>query len=555
MWACGQLQYPATVKLLLLSISQASILPKANPQDISNVLWAVGALGMQQTEGVFQQLVQQFVRVLPQANTQAVSNTLWAAAKLNVQLSDGVVQQLVQHFVKVLPQAKPQEVSNTLWAVATLDIQLPQDVVQQVVQHLEQVLPRAKPQEVSNTLWALATLEVQLSQGVVQQLVQHFVKVLPQAKPQQVSNTLWALATLDVVVADSVMRHLMQHFVQVLPHATLQAVSNTLWAAATLKVQLSEGIMQQLLQHFTKLLQWAKPQDVSNTLWACGNMQFASLQLLSALEQQTSQVESLLTAAIPQALANMAWACGQLGYRGKLLPGVLLQQAVQLQQDSNRGSCSMQDLCNMCWSAAVLDMQQLVPQVLQLAAACKDMWDTAAREAVLQLYQVHLWLLDSQLPQRGQGLLCVLSQQQLQQCKDSWEQVLVESTTSVQVSGLQRSVFAALQALPGDIWQQAPAMEQRSADGALSVDIAATTVSGVQLAIEVDGPNQYIRPERTYDGSTLFENRALAARGYVLVSISYWEWNALRAAEQKQQYLLTKLQAAAAEGSGPAHKP
>jgi hypothetical protein len=47
----------------------------------------------------------------------------------------------------------------------------------------------------------------------------------------------------------------------------------------------------------------------------------------------------------------------------------------------------------------------------------------------------------------------------------------------------------------------------------------------------------------------LFRNRALAARGYVLVSIPYWEWRQLRGAEQKQQYLKEKLQAAA-PGSG-----
>jgi porphobilinogen deaminase len=93
-----------------------------------------------------------------------------------------------------------------------------------------------------------------------------------------------------------------------------------------------------------------------------------------------------------------------------------------------------------------------VPQVLQLVSACPQVWaaavDVTAADANLgQLYQVHLWLLDSRLPAPGQGLLGVLSQQQLQQCKDSWEQSLTESTSSAKASNLQRSVFAALQAL------------------------------------------------------------------------------------------------------------
>jgi hypothetical protein len=276
-------------------------------------------------------------------------------------------------------------------------------------------------------------------------------------------------------------------------------------------------------------------------------MQYAPLQLLSALEQQPRLLTALVAAAGPQELANMAWACGQLGYRGKLLPGVLLQQAVLLLQDSRTHSFTMQRLCNLCWSAAVLDLQQYVPQVLQLAseAACTELWATAIDANLCQLYQVHLWLLDCPRSAPGQGLLGVLSQQQLQQCKDSWEQSLTESTSLAKASDLHRSVFAALQALPGDTWQQPPVLEQRTADGALSIDIAATMRSGVQLAIEVDGPSHFVQPAGTLTGPTLFRNRALAARGHVLVSIPYWEWNRLHgAAAKQQQYMLSKLQEA-----------
>jgi hypothetical protein len=106
-------------------------------------------------------------------------------------------------------------------------------------------------------------------------------------------------------------------------------------------------------------------------------------------------------------------------------------------------------------------------------------------------------------------------------------------------------VFAALQALPADTWQQPPVLEQHTADGALSIDISGTTRSGVQLAIEVDGPSHFVKPDGKVTGPTMFRNRALAARGYALVSIPYWEWNGLRSAVAKrQQYLLSKLQIA-----------
>jgi hypothetical protein len=62
------------------------------------------------------------------------------------------------------------------------------------------------------------------------------------------------------------------------------------------------------------------------------------------------------------------------------------------------------------------------------------------------------------------------------------------------------------------------------------------------VAIEADGPSHFIQPGNTLEGGTLFRNRALAARGYVVLSIPWWEWRQLQGADSKQQYLLAKLQ-------------
>jgi hypothetical protein len=43
------------------------------------------------------------------------------------------------------------------------------------------------------------------------------------------------------------------------------------------------------------------------------------------------------------------------------------------------------------------------------------------------------------------------------------------------------------------------------------------------------------------DGPTQCRNRALAAQGYTVVSIPWWEWWQLKGAEQQQQYLQDKL--------------
>lgn len=117
---------------------------------------------------------------------------------------------------------------------------------------------------------------------------------------------------------------------------------------------------------------------------------------------------------------------------------------------------------------------------------------------------MHLWLLDSRPPAPGQGLLGVLSQQQLQQCTDSRQQQLQRATAAPKASDLHRSVFVAVRALPANTWQQPPVLEQHTADGALSIDISGTTRSGVQLAIEVDGPSHFVKPDGKLTGPTMF---------------------------------------------------
>jgi hypothetical protein len=183
-----------------------------------------------------------------------------------------------------------------------------------------------------------------------------------------------------------------------------------------------------------------------------------------------------------------------------------------------------------------------VHQVLQLAAAASQLFSTASDEELQQLHQVHLWLLDKQLPAPALGLSGVLTPHQLEQSRDSWEQQQT-ATAKQQSSRLQQSVYDAVLQLPCDTWQQQPQSEQPTSDKACLIDIAAVTASGVKVAIEVEGPYHYVQPDNTLTGPTLFRNRALAARGFTVISIPHWDWGELRSAAQQQQYLLDKLQA------------
>ena len=104
-------------------------------------------------------------------------------------------------------------------------------------------------------------------------------------------------------------------------------------------------------------------------------------------------------------------------------------------------------------------------------------------------------------------------------------------------SRLQRDVAASLRALG-----LAPREEVRTPQG-YSLD-AVVSHSGREVAVEVDGPSHFVG--RTPTGATALKRRQLRAAGWALLSVPYWEWNALGQAlgskTAKQAYLQRALE-------------
>ncbi|KAF6264329.1 hypothetical protein COO60DRAFT_176363 [Scenedesmus sp. NREL 46B-D3] len=516
----------------------ADVRQQAKPQHLSNTLWAVATMGQQVPAAQLQQLLTAFVGVLQHAVPQEFSNTLWAVATMSQQMPAAQLQQLLDAFVGKLQQAKPQELSNTLWAVAAMGQQVHVHHLQQLLDAFWGMLQQVAPQAISNTLWAVATMGQQLSAQQLKQLLIAFVGMRHQAKPQHLSNMLWAVATMGQQVPAAQLQQLLTAFVGKLQQALPQDFSNTLWAVATMGQQMSSQQLQQLDDALAGTLQRASPQNVANTLWACAQLHFLPKRLLAA-----PGLAGLLQAGSAQGLANAAWACGQLGHRDEQLIGVVLTE-VQQRLTAASSSSNTQDLCNTCWAVAVLDLQQHAAQVLQMAQACSSMWSSTTAEEKRQLWQVHTWLLDFQ-PAGAQGLQGSLTEQQLQQCRAAWDKAL-QQTARQSGSDFQLSVLAAVHRLP-ITWQQQPQMEQLSVgrdgvttDGALLLDIAGRTASNVLVAVEADGPSHFRRPDGGLMGGTQYRNRALAVRGYRLVSVPWFEWAQLQGVkqQQQQQYLL-----------------
>jgi hypothetical protein len=267
-----------------------------------------------------------------------------------------------------------------------------------------------------------------------------------------------------------------------LPESSPQCISNTLWAVATLKADIATEALEAIFDTFAVRLQAAEPQALSNALWAASTLHpsFLPRQILQDPAAVKFVVEVLLPGMKIQELSNVTVACGLLGWDDPalLLPLVsraaelaelerqqqqqvagAAQEDTQLQQSpassvglpdatSSSGSDSYsrrggnisstvsntQAWCNICWAAAVLNLTELTPQLLPMAAQAAAAWGRLGEEDLVQLFQLHMWLTDS----GGKGLAGTLNEQQLEECRAAWIQLLEQKT---QTSRLQVRVL------------------------------------------------------------------------------------------------------------------
>ena len=528
----------------------ANKLGAAKPQELANTIWGVATMGQQLPDQQVQLLVAGLANKVDAANPQEIANTIWAVATMGQQLPDHQVQLLVAGFANKLGAATPQEIADTVWGVATMGQQLPDHQVELLVVQLVNKLDAAKPQAIANTIVGVARMGQQLPDQQVQLLVAGLVNKLDSAKPQEIANTIWGVATMGQQVHADQLQELLKQLLPMLATAKPLDVSHAVWGIATMGQQLPAEQLQQLLKVLALKLPSAHPQAVANAMWGVARLQpqpFLPVPLLAPEAKEA--IIGMLPAVIPQHLANIAWACGMLGYRDEQLLLPFFNKAKEV-FFVDEGSSSMavvattQHLSNMCWAAAVLNMQQLISHVDQFAAAVSSKWEEAVPEGKRQLYQVHMWLLDQQGNSRGFG--DCLTKQQLQDCREQWQKQMAEDTSSAKASSAHRAVYAAAHQL--SFLSQPPELEARTADGLHSIDVLVITSGGVKVAIEFDGPTHFRQPDLQPTGPTQWRNRSLAARGYVVVSVPYWEWNPLLP-KQSVDYLEGKVQQALAGAS------
>eukprot|EP00877_Chromochloris_zofingiensis_P006782 jgi/Chrzof1/2357/Cz11g12050.t1 len=398
-------------------------------------------------------------------------------------------------------------------------------VVSKCVQLTAQEQP-IRPIDVATMMWAVSKMAGP----------QHIGMVLPSETSMQATSTCNLRLQLPAQHIKDLMRFtklLSERLVSMFPATSGESISRALLALANLSTlprmqQTAKDSALQIIQH-------VQPSQFDNLdplsqciiLQACCTMRLRHDTFLSKLA-----ASSRPNKMSPAHLSNMAYRLGRLGYTDTRLVAAVAEQMCILVLDKPAASQTFacQDISKLLWAAAVGNMQQLVPQLQALCGALVEQrWHDVKEEELSQLLAVNIWLCDNGLPG-------IMDEQKTEQCKEAFLKLQDAQHTSFAEQVFQ-SARRLQQKRPHD--QQGNKLcltglvrEKCTTDGLFTVDIMAKSASKGLVAIEADGPTHFTFPDLQLTGRTQLRNRALAARGYQVISIPYHEWRDLTTTEQ-----------------------
>ena len=216
------------------------------------------------------------------------------------------------------------------------------------------------------------------------------------------------------------------------------------------------------------------------------------------------------------AIANMLWAYASIGRASEHIFVAWIPAVLPV-----LGGCDVRSLTSIAWAYAVanVDAPSLFgPDFLDI---CLERWAEFDVEGKRQLYQWHLWReelrSDIRLPSSLE-----------RECYQAFV------STAPTMSALQGDVISELVA--SGLRPHCEVLTKRG----YRID-AIVEVNGKMIGIEVDGPSHFAG--RNMTGNAVLKRRHISGLdGISLVSVPYWEWNAVENNRSKRrQYLSTLL--------------
>eukprot|EP00891_Asterochloris_glomerata_P000809 jgi/Astpho2/809/gw1.00016.332.1_t len=237
---------------------------------------------------------------------------------------------------------------------------------------------------------------------------------------------------MGITPGEDLMSAMASQTMQRLQHFNSQNISNTLWAMASLNYHPGPMLLKVLQRELLAKLRLFTPQGVENVLHAMMSLDSSSPQNLSNLVWSLATMQSTLSEFTAQALTNLFWAFAAIG--------------------DDPGGASARHFPALP-SADLLEMLRMLYQALML----QRMWG-------------------------GSEAACTLPPDLEAMAKQAWQ---ASVPTSRAIGQIQKEVSQVLGQLL--VPQR---VGQLTEDGLFLLDIC---VAGQRVALELDGPEHYLR--------------------------------------------------------------
>mmetsp|Transcript_20318 Transcript_20318/g.63830 ORF Transcript_20318/g.63830 Transcript_20318/m.63830 type:complete len:724 (-) Transcript_20318:284-2455(-) len=561
------------------------------PQELANTIWAVATTGFGPRPQFWDAAVEAMIaklegsaelrtsRTNPPAATaqpQNVANFVWAVAKVlpgggpspdaRRRLFATVAAVSIEH----IDQFNPQELGNVVWAFATAR-EPAETLLDAVADVAGRKLPRFIPQNLANVAWAYATAgrgRTPRDVGFFEAIAAESRRRLADFKPQELTNLAWAFATAGLPAPD-LFEALAAEASRRLDAFSDQGIANLAWAFSTSGAALDHlRFMDDLAELAARRVPRLLPQGLANLAWSYANVELRADALFDAIARELvaadAGVSRRAAALKPQEFANIAWAFAKSNYDARpavyaALAAGMLALAARHGDDLAAAGLTHQELANLAWAYACADRvdpalhallwRAVVARASATYAARHTDLDAAAAspnddddDAVTRAFGFNLeerrQLQQVVLHARYEATGAAAIVSDIARSPPAFLAVLRDSlaTLDSKTSRSQADVSAAVRDLGISV------VEELVIPDGLSIDVALEPLSH-RVGLEFDGPYHYFRNRPDLEtGRTAFKKRLLAACGWTVLHVPYFDWATLdRTPAARMAYLKKAL--------------
>ena len=456
-------------------------------------------------EGVSMEKIQSF-------NTQGLSNLAWAFSVMGYQ-SKEIFSAIADRCVQKMYQFKPEEITMLMLAYSRLNHSYPELFDRVIAQSLPQ-LKKFLLLDLYNMAIAYAKVGHVNEEWMVA-LADEVLLRCSHEHHRMHTGMLWAYATTHIT-HPKLMEFLNNSLLSNLNNISGEHKASTAWSLATLgcnNKQLFDALAETSNQ---EEINKCNTQSLVNMAWAFATAKEMKPELFKIIAKSAME----RTDFSPQGISNLLWSLSTAAHFDEDL---LLHMAIQAKNSLD--GFNSQALSNIAWAYAVANIDAAcLFHDGGFLNKCVDKIDQFDVEGLAQLHQWNIW-------QKHLNSINVLPESVSERCHNA-----LAYRSDQHKSRLQIDVVAELTAM-----SLSPEEEVKLPSG-YSLD-AMIDINGNKIGVEVDGPSHYIGQQP--NGGTILKHRQISSiDGVSLVSVPYWEWNALQIQHDKHQYLRSKLEIA-----------